>query len=230
MKRKTLTLAISVFALLAIISVGFASWVITRPLQADPVAGSINVDPVTDLNVTISTQWVADAAGSSELTDAPIIRFGNKKDTPADYWLYNTSGEENLTAYLRVDVTFSDKEVLKNKKIVAHFKAVAAGDANVQNYTNAIQTGYISGPTHDTDINDTVFAITYDDLNSASGRKYSEILTINFNWGETIFSGKNPVDKWKDVSQANAAQTALNELYEKLNGISYEISFVQKAA
>ena len=51
MKRKTLTLAISVFALLAIISVGFASWVITRHLQADPVAGSINVDPVTDLNV-----------------------------------------------------------------------------------------------------------------------------------------------------------------------------------
>ncbi len=227
MKRKTLTLAISVFALLAIISVGFASWVITRPLEADPVAGSIQVDEVTDLNISITTKWV-DEQGIE--TTNPKIIFGNKSGADATKdWLYNNSlGEQNLEVYLQVTVKFSDKEVLKDKKIVAHFEAVAGEDADVQTYKDAISEGYIQGTNHDSDIDG--FEITYDNLLSASNGEYTTKLTIKFDWGLAKFGGLHPTEKWTSVADANDAKTTLNELYNKLKGISYKVSFVQKAA
>lgn len=225
MKRKTLTLAISVFALLAIISVGFASWVITRPLEAEPVAGSIQVDEVTDLKISIETKWV-DEKGADATPD-PVIKFGNKSGAQPTDWLYNNSlGEQNLKAYLQVTVKFSDKEVLKGKKIVAHFEAVAASGSDVQTYKDAISQGYIKGTNHDSDIEG--FEITYDDLSTVTDGVYTETLTISFDWGVAKFGGVHPTKKWTSVSDADAAKTTLNELYNKLKGISYKVSFVQR--
>lgn len=47
MKRKTLTIAISIFALIAIVSVGFASWIISRPTLNENIEGNITVESVT---------------------------------------------------------------------------------------------------------------------------------------------------------------------------------------
>ena len=229
MKRKTLTLAISVFALLAIISVGFASWVITRPTGSKEAEGSIEVDDVTDLSATITYEWVdsADLNTAKKIDETkPVIIFGNKEGALSTDWLYNTSGKtQNLNAYLKVTVTVSNADVLKGKKIVAKFNAVAGtndGDATLEQFTSAMSDGYIKGYNNGY-LNESLFTET----DFATATTVSKIIPLEFNWGEAKFGGVHPADHFS-VEQADTAKTALQELYKRVKGITFKVTLAQE--
>ena len=57
MKRKTLTLTLSILACLALIGVGFASWVISAG-KTETVTGNIVVDDVSDKRISLTYEWV----------------------------------------------------------------------------------------------------------------------------------------------------------------------------
>ena len=64
MKRKTLTLTLSILACLALIGVGFASWIIFAN-AVDKAEGNIIVDTVADKTYVVSGSWLD---GKSSIT------------------------------------------------------------------------------------------------------------------------------------------------------------------
>ena len=141
MKRKTLTLTLSILACLALIGVGFASWIISAD-AINEAKGNIIVDTVTDKSYVISAaSW---KGGNSK------ISFGAPKKaemTEPNAWLTNNSaGEaENLTVTYQLTVTYADGEaatgLVDSKKIAATF-----GAPNDPNYKKAISDGLIIAP------------------------------------------------------------------------------------
>lgn len=141
MKRKTLTLTLSILACLALIGVGFASWIISAD-AINEAEGNIIVDTVTDKSYVISAaSW---KGGNSK------ISFGAPKKaemTEPNAWLTNNSaGEaENLTVTYQLTVTYADGEaatgLVESKKIAATF-----GAPNDPNYKKAISDGLIIAP------------------------------------------------------------------------------------
>lgn len=100
MKRRTLTIAICFLALVAIISVGFASWIITRPVQDATTAGSISTETVVDNSYTLTAEAVSGSSG--------VIQYGK----PADYtpeatdWLSNDGAVENLAYEIKLTANY----------------------------------------------------------------------------------------------------------------------------
>lgn len=139
MKRKTLTLTLSILACLALIGVGFASWIISANTSTN-AKGNIIVDTVTDKSYVISAASWKD--GNSK------ISFGApKKMNVTGAWLTNNSTDktENLTVTYQLTVTYADTTpatgLVDSNKIVATF-----GAPNDPKYNKAISDGLIIAP------------------------------------------------------------------------------------
>lgn len=139
MKRKTLTLTLSILACLALIGVGFASWIISADATKNE-KGNIIVDTVTDKSYVISAASWKD--GNSK------ISFGAPKEMNiTGAWLTNDSTDktENLTVTYQLTVTYADTKpatgLVDSKKIAATF-----GAPNDPNYKKAISDGLIIAP------------------------------------------------------------------------------------
>lgn len=139
MKRKTLTLTLSILACLALIGVGFASWIISADATKNE-KGNIIVDTVTDKSYVISAASWKD--GNSK------ISFGAPKEMNiTGAWLTNDSTDktENLTVTYQLTVTYADTTpatgLVDSKKIAATF-----GAPNDPNYKKAISDGLIIAP------------------------------------------------------------------------------------
>lgn len=139
MKRKTLTLTLSILACLALIGVGFASWIISANTSTN-AKGNIIVDTVTDKSYVISAASWKD--GNSK------ISFGAPKEmNVTGAWLTNDSTDktENLTVTYQLTVTYADTKpatgLVDSKKIAATF-----GAPNDPNYKKAISDELIIAP------------------------------------------------------------------------------------
>lgn len=164
MKRKTLTLTLSILACLALIGVGFASWIISADTSAN-AEGNIIVDTVTDNSYVISAASWKD--GNSK------ISFGAPKKaemTETGAWLTNDSaGEaENLTVTYQLTVTYADNTpatgLVDSKKIAATF-----GAPNDTNYKKAISDELIIAPESTT-------------IKETSAGVYE--ITVTYKWGK----------------------------------------------
>ena len=164
MKRKTLTLTLSILACLALIGVGFASWIISADAIKE-AEGNIIVDTVTDKSYVISAaSW---KGGNSK------ISFGATKKaemTEPNAWLTNNSaGEaENLTVTYQLTVTYADTTpatgLVDSKKIAATF-----GAPNDPNYKKAISDELIIAPESTT-------------IKETSAGVYE--ITVTYKWGK----------------------------------------------
>ncbi len=164
MKRKTLTLTLSILACLALIRVGFASWIISADAIKE-AEGNIIVDTVTDKSYVISAaSW---KGGNSK------ISFGAPKKaemTEPNAWLTNNSaGEaENLTVTYQLTVTYADTTpatgLVDSKKIAATF-----GAPNDPNYKKAISDELIIAPENTT-------------IKETSAGVYE--ITVTYKWGK----------------------------------------------
>lgn len=139
MKRKTLTLTLSILACLALIGVGFASWIISADATKNE-KGNIIVDTVKDKSYVISAASWKD--GNSK------ISFGAPKEMNlTGAWLTNDSTDktENLTVTYQLTVTYADTTpatgLVDSNKIVATF-----GAPNDPKYNKAISDGLIIAP------------------------------------------------------------------------------------
>lgn len=101
MKRKTLTLTLSILACLALIGVGFASWIISAD-AAKKAEGSFIVDTVNDKSYKVEGTWLGN---QSKITfGAPATM------NEVNPWLTNNSEgkTENLTVTYQLSVTYGD--------------------------------------------------------------------------------------------------------------------------
>lgn len=162
MKRKTLTLTLSILACLALIGVGFASWIISANTSTN-AEGNIIVDTVTDKSYVISAASWKD--GNSK------ISFGAPKEmSVTGAWLTNDSTDktENLTVTYQLTVTYADTTpatgLVDSNKIVATF-----GAPNDPKYNKAISDELIIAPESTT-------------IKELPGGVYE--ITVTYKWGK----------------------------------------------
>lgn len=168
MKRKTLTLTLSILACLALIGVGFASWIISANTSTT-AQGSFIVDTVADKTYVVSGEWLENK--SSIIFGAPATM---NAENP---WLTNNSEgkTENLTVTYQLTVTYGDEK--KATGIANKITALVTAPENA-NYTAAVNGKLIIAPTNATVV----------EAPEGNG-KYN--ITVTYQWGEH-FGNVNP--------------------------------------
>ncbi len=199
MKRKTLTLTLSILACLALIGVGFASWIISANATKE-AEGSFIVDTVNDKTYKVEGAW---------LNSQSKITFGAPATMDAeDPWLTNNSEgkTENLTVTYQLTVTYGDGT--KATGIANKITAVVTAPAD-ENYTAAVNGKLIIAPTNATVV----------EAPEGNG-KYN--ITVTYQWGEhfgkvnpyTYYNLKNATDKLNgsETTYMQDAKTSLDTL------------------
>ena len=95
-KRKGILMATAILGSAAIVSTGFAAWVITAP-SATFAEGNIEVDTVTDNRVKMTAEWASKDDGT--------VVFGAPETQAKDAWLINNEKEEHLEHTLNITFT-----------------------------------------------------------------------------------------------------------------------------
>lgn len=200
MKRKTLTLTLSILACLALIGVGFASWIISAD-AADKAEGSFIVDTVTDKSYTVEGSWLDN---QSKITFGAPATMNNTSDT----WLTNDSKDkkENLTVTYQLTVTYRNGS--KATGIANKITAVVTAPESAS-YTAAVNGKLIIAPTN----------ATVEETGEGTG-VYN--ITVTYQWGEhfgkvnpyTYYNAKTATDTLTDstTTYMQDAKTSLDTL------------------
>lgn len=213
---------VSILSVIAIASVGFASWlIINLPNETEQSSGSFKVYEVQDQTVTFENfTWDADTQ----------IRFGAPQ-TPAtnlDYnWLVAPSGSEkveNLSAGFNFDVKIADASAGVDDAVkTITIELAANNDAKLR---QAFNDGYIKAFIYVTDGTSTE-KVAYDPTSAASvlytvptnsAQTINLEVTLGFEWnfGGTNTNPYNYFNKYSYAEKAAEAKTAL----EVLEGIT----------
>lgn len=219
MKRKTLTLTLSLLACFALIGVGFASWIITSQSNASG-EGNFVVDTVNDKRLNVVTQWV-DPTTDENLEENPSIVYGKKDGGPR--WLTSDGADENLTAKLKVTVTKKDGSEFADENDLNVVASISADDA----YSTAQESNYVAALPN---LDEVTPKMTLSEDKKSITIEY----TITFEWG-TEFGGKNPMDYYKEqeddinASEKTTAEKAIlieelkDEASANLSGLYHDL-------
>ncbi len=227
MKRKSITMLICIFAVLAFASIGFASWIISNPEASSYDDGTIWVDDVT------SQVYNVNATLSNETIQYGVPQGYSPKATD---WLTNNSGKYDLLeTVLTVVITPEDAA-----NVDATLKAASLG---------VTLTGVKSGTDYDTEKLNKLFTdagltapvlsiknpnadewtsfdgtIDYENLlvNSTSGTAQ---IKITFSWG----TNGNPYTYYNGEGHSYAqdrteAEAFLAKVYAALYGLTYKVT------
>lgn len=217
MKRKTLTLTLSILACLALIGVGFASWVISAEVSATPAEGSFIVDTVNDKSYKVEGAWLG---SQSKITFGAPATMNNTSDT----WLTNDSEgkTENLTVTYQLTVTYGNGT--KATGIANKITAVVTAPAD-KNYTAAVDGKLIIAPTNATVV-------------EVPGGNGTYNITVTYQWGEhfgkvnpyTYYNLKNATDKLNgsETTYMQDAKTSLETLSKIEASVKFTLSITVK--
>lgn len=213
MKRKTLTLTLSILACLALIGVGFASWIISADTSTT-AQGSFIVDTVSDKSYTVTGDW--------KDKKSEIIFSAPTGDTTSG-WLTNDSAKkENLTVTYQLTVKYGDNTPATGIKDKIITTVSAPADPN---YTAAVNGGLIIAPTNATVV----------EAPEGNG-KYN--ITVTYQWGEhfgkvnpyTYYNLKNATDKLNgsETTYMQDAKTSLETLSKIEASVKFTLSITVK--
>lgn len=217
MKRKTLTLTLSILACLALIGVGFASWIISAEVSATPAEGSFIVDTVTDRSYKVEGAWLSN---QSNITFGAPTTMNNVENA----WLTNNSEDkkENLTVTYQLTVKYGDNTPATGIKDKIITTVSAPADPN---YTAAVDGGLIIAPTNATVV----------EAPEGNG-KYN--ITVTYQWGEhfdkvnpyTYYILKNATDKLNgsETTYMQDAKTSLETLSKIEASVKFTLSITVK--
>lgn len=180
MKRKTMTLVLCLLAALALVSVGFASWVISAEAK-HTVEGSITVDAVVDKRLTVNHEFT----GTGDTKDKFL--FGKKSVTPAPQysWLQNAETQEKLSVEIKFTVVKDASYELGEGKL---FEGTVSWTSDLfgKKYNNQDNQEFIRKITPDNT------KLTFDkDSSDPTGNTFTATLTLTLDWG-AAFSNTNP--------------------------------------
>lgn len=218
MKRKTLTLTLSILACLALIGVGFASWIISAEAKKE-ATGNIIVDTVADKTYVVSGEWLGNK--SSIIFGAPATM------NESNPWLTNDSEgkTENLTVTYQLTVKYGDNKPATGIKGKITALVVAPASSN---YTAAVNGGLIIAPEN----------ATVEETAEGSGI-YN--ITVTYKWGKhfadsaeategvnpyTYYNGKEATGKLNgsETTYMQDAKTSLETLSEIKESVQFTLN------
>lgn len=208
-KRKKITFAAVLLAGIALVSTGFAAWVLSSQV-AKKAEGNVTVGAVSKTNLELTVTPSTDANFSFEPLENDVS--GRVR--------WDGTHSENLSVTFDLELT-STADVLKD--VTVKMDQVDEIDA-------AVAAGYIVAPTCYNDVI-TLQASSFE-KDTTSGYTWTTSYTVAFSWGDT-FGNVNP-SKYYDtveagiaVSDENVAST-LEAFYDSLgaaSGVEYTITF-----
>lgn len=193
-KRKGILMASAILGSAAIVSTGFAAWVISTPTTAS-VEGNIEVDTVTDNRVSMTANWDSGAAWN--------VSFGAPANASTG-WLTNVTkqGEtpvlESLTNKLNIDLAWSNPDRTDNLNgvITVDFK-VDGEDAS------EFESNYIKVPALAAEL-----TVTNGEVDP---------LEVKFGWGAAFGDkggdAKNPYTYFNSKTDPNAKPTSSEHIF-----------------
>ena len=246
MKSKLTISIASILSVLVLVGVGFAAWVIINPKVEKEAAGNIDVDTVTDNSYDINAEF----STKTDATNGTIV-FGKK--IPESYnrpiWLTNNNEkEEKLTATLTLTAQNfkADSWTEISKKTLTVSMKTIKSNADDNGFATLVSSKYIAYPTLSeagnvskalTAWTDTVEIKLADFTHTENATTATYELTITFSWGEYFTDNGSIVNPYvfynnMKYSTVNAAlaNTDLTAIHDALNGVSYKVSIVEKAA
>lgn len=227
MKTRKLTLVLTLLAVLAFTSIGFATWVITKPATDIYSEGAIIVDDATN--------------GAYQLIvpeDAGNIVFGVPAELDSSYsqvWLANDDNVEVLSQIITIQVDTGGKEFAD---IIDYVNDLSVNleyidtveNSKVDDFNYCVEKGYIVAPKlyYLSEDNWTEYtlgkALTVEEAFDDNGVCQFK---IEFAWGAT-FNSINPYDYYNgqtySIPLADEAQTNLNDLYSHLKDVLYKLT------
>lgn len=208
MKRKTLTLTLSILACLALIGVGFASWIISANTSTT-AQGSFIVDTVTDNRLEATGRWITITKDSGE----------NEVVTSDDNSAKVSFGAPATMDKTNAWLTNDKKGTTEKLTVVYELTVKTKGGEFVSNLSGDEITGTVScsDETYDPKY---VALPTLTVTNKGNGIYY---LQLDFDWG-TDFGGKNPYVYYNEKVYSDAlAEEAFNKLdaIKALNNITF---------
>lgn len=225
-KKSGLMGAVIALSAASLVSVGFASWVISQGDSKD-ASGTIIVDNVDNQVHQLTLTWVTDADGATPLGSNPQVIFGHPATMNiSEAWLTNNDNTkvEALTFYLKVECTNVDSSTAISSVIENDPVVTSTGGGTVSEG----KTGYAGALT------DTLVAALPTASKSATNfdANGSFVYTIEFDWG-ALFGGDNPYVHYNanlsaTPAEKEAAATALTNLNTYLTGATFGLTVVAK--
>lgn len=227
MKRKFLTIAISIFALIAIVSVGFASWVISRREDPQTKDGTISVETVSNNNlITMKVEIESDS----------VIRFSHPSDSEiTDPWL-KSEGTEIGEEHLRATITITLSDSLGDSEKIN--LATSVNDNSKNGYANLIKNDETDGKNY---IDKIKLVKNGQDYTSGEVTTLSQgdftgnvcKIDVVFRWGSK-FGNKNPYNYYNEqtysATLAQEAQAALKNLEDDLKEVTFTVTVTLPAS
>lgn len=214
MKRRTLTLMICLLSVLSLVSVGFASWIITAN-DTEDVTGNIQIETVTDNRVFI----VESTTGAGIKASNDIVFGAPETMSNDDAWLTaDGTKKEALTA----TITF--------KVVDANDAAVAAGKVNV-----TAEIALQGGKTFDELVSDGYIQAVPTVTPARVGDVYT--ITVTLNWG-SLWGNENPYDYYNghDVNAEITSGVTYGDhaaehidAFAQLNTLQYKVTITAAA-
>ena len=225
--KKNLVMFTSVFASLAILSTGFAAWVISGGDTNEEKIGDIIVDKVEDHRHIIEKVECVDTANKGN------IIFGHPADaTATDEWLKNDNPDtvEKLVTVFKVKVLNAANATVDS--IFADTCSVTA-TTNADNFTSAVTNGYVSGLPTVKFVSSETAKDDADNL-AADG---SIFVRLEFKWGskftkEGLGANLNPYKYYNSFTvteKGDEANKVLGEMNTMLTGVQFKLKLVTKA-
>ena len=214
-KKSGLISAVIALSCASIVSVGFASWVISQG-DTKSVDGTIVADTVDNRVHTLTLTWVTDDTGATPLANDPVVTFGHPATmNTSGAWLTADGDKvENLVFYLKVECTNVTSSTAISSVIATDPTVVTTGG----NYAGAVADELVGALPQATKS-----ATNFD----ANG---SFVYTIEFEWGDA-FDGQNPYDYYNASGKTAASDGAdaaskLSSLNTYLTGVAFSLTVI----
>lgn len=207
MKRRTLTLTLCILACIALIGVGFASWVITYNKE-DEVTGNVSIDTVDDKShiVTITNK-----------TSEQTVRFAALASTNTSDWFKgeNKGDTDKESLVLTYQVSVTNYESLADGTGAISVTLVEDGTSV---YSAAVTDGLVGA-----------LPSTENAGISISGSNGTYTITITFKWGEyfdesnpTTFYNSKTAEAERSDAKSKDNKTYLEDAIYVLGGDTYK--------
>lgn len=229
--KKNLVMFTSVFASLAILSTGFAAWVISGGDTNAKTFGDITVDTVEDRRHNILS---IDCVDADENTKGKII-FGHPKNaTATDEWLKNDNPDtvEKLVTVFKVTVKNANgkavAEIFDKGNCIVTASAKASTSAN---YTEAFNQHYVG------ELPTVKFVSSETETNDATNLDStgSIFVRLEFKWGSKFTKDGNVVNPYVYYNAlsvdeyGNDANETLGKISTLLTGAQFNLKIVTQA-
>ena len=225
-KKSGLISAVIALSCASLVSVGFASWVISQG-DTKSVTGTIYVDEVSTQAHTITATWVASDSLSAAESSAPVVSYG-PKDHNSTGWLKNNDGTvEALTFYLKINVA----NIANDADYISCLGLTMTADAGYATAATANLVGSL--PALGATAGNGVGTIVKGTGAAGTSGSWEAVYTISFKWG-SVFNYQNPEDYYSDksataeitsgVTYAQHAQTNLQALNDDLSGVTFTLA------